>query len=206
MKEKIKICGMTDIDNISKILFLEPDYLGFIFYPKSPRCVVGKLKTELLTIIPDEVKKVGVFVDSSESDVRKTAKAYNLQVLQLHGNESPEMCKNLRAKGYEIIKVFSIESPDDLKATEKYNDVVDYFLFDTKTEQKGGSGKTFSWEMLKGKEFARPYFLSGGISIENIEEAALIGCYGLDLNSRFETEPGVKNFELLREALNKIRQ
>lgn len=201
----IKICGMTDIDNISKILFLEPDFLGFIFYPKSPRYVVGKVKPEMLSIIPDNVKRVGVFVNSSEAEMRQIATTYGLKVIQLHGNEKPTVCKRLREEGFEVIKAFSIESEQDFEKVWEYTEYVDYFLFDTKTPGYGGSGQEFDWQLILRQPIRKPYFLSGGISAENIAAASQTGAAVLDLNSRFETSPGIKDYDKLYEALSSIR-
>lgn len=201
----IKICGMTDIDNISKILFLEPDFLGFIFYPKSPRYVVGKLKPEMLSIIPESVKRVGVFVNSSEAEMRQTASTYGLKVIQLHGEEKPTVCKRLREEGFEVIKAFSIESEQDFEKVWEYTEHVDYFLFDTKTPGYGGSGQEFDWQLILRQPIRKPWFLSGGISNDNIAAAAQTGAAVLDLNSKFETAPGMKDYDKLYEALSSIR-
>lgn len=196
---------MTDIDNISKILFLEPDFLGFIFYPKSPRYVVGKLKPEMLSIIPESVKRVGVFVNSSEAEMRQTASTYGLKVIQLHGEEKPTVCKRLREEGFEVIKAFSIESEQDFEKVWEYTEHVDYFLFDTKTPGYGGSGQEFDWQLILRQPIRKPWFLSGGISNDNIAAAAQTGAAVLDLNSKFETAPGMKDYDKLSDALSSIR-
>lgn len=196
---------MTDIDNISKILFLEPDFLGFIFYPKSPRYVVGKLKPEILSIIPESVKRVGVFVNSTEAEMRQTATTYGLKVIQLHGDEKPTVCKRLREEGFEVIKAFSIESEQDFEKVWEYTEFVDYFLFDTKTPGYGGSGQEFDWQLILRQPIRKPWFLSGGISNDNIAAAAQTGAAVLDLNSKFETAPGIKDYDKLYEALSSIR-
>ena len=203
---KVKICGMTDIDNISRMLFLEPDYLGFIFYPKSPRYVVGKVKPDMLSIIPQRVHRVGVFVNSSENEIRQAASVYGLSTIQLHGNESPELCHALRESGFEVIKAFSIEDEHDFDHIWAYEEHVDYYLFDTKTPKYGGSGVGFDWQLILRQPLRKPWFLSGGINIDNIEMAAQSGAYAIDLNSRFETSPGIKDYDLLHEALLKINK
>ncbi|MCR5695700.1 MAG: phosphoribosylanthranilate isomerase [Marinilabiliaceae bacterium] len=203
---KIKICGLTDIDNLCRILFLEPDYVGFIFYPKSPRYVVGKIKPDMLSIIPSRVHRVGVFVNSTETEIRQTAATYGLQTIQLHGNEKPELCHTLRESGFEVIKAFSIEDEHDFDHIWSYEDYVDYYLFDTKTPNFGGSGKEFDWQLILRQPLRKPWFLSGGISIDNINVAAQSGAYAIDLNSRFELAPGIKDYELLHKALAKIKK
>jgi len=202
---KIKICGMTDIDNISKMLFLEPDYLGFIFYPKSPRYVVGKLKPEMLSIIPESVKRVGVFVNSSEAEMRQVANTYGLKVIQLHGDEKPTVCKRLREEGFEVIKAFSIENEQDFEKVWEYTEYVDYILFDTKTPGYGGSGQEFDWQLILRQPIRKPWILSGGLSTNNIAAAAQTGAAVLDLNSKFEITPGIKDYDKLYEALSSIR-
>lgn len=201
----IKICGMADIDNISKILFLEPDFMGFIFYPKSPRYVVGKLKPEMLSIIPDNVKRVGVFVNSSEAEMRQIAKSYGLKVIQLHGEEKPTVCKRLREEGYEVIKAFSIETEQDFEKVWAYEEFVDYYLFDTKTPGYGGSGQEFDWQLILRQPIRKPWFLSGGICQENIVAASQTGAAVIDLNSKFEVSPGIKDYDKLKESLCLVR-
>ncbi len=196
---------MTDINNISRILFLEPDYLGFIFYPKSPRYVVGKLKPDMLSIIPDDVKRVGVFVNSTEAEMRQMASTYGLRVIQLHGDEKPTVCKRLREEGYEVIKAFSIESAQDFEKVWAYNDYVDYFLFDKKTKNYGGSGQEFDWQLILRQPIRKPWFLSGGIGPDNIVAASQTGAAVLDLNSKFELSPGIKDYDMLRQAISQIK-
>lgn len=203
---KIKICGMTDIDNISRILFLEPDYLGFIFYPKSPRYVVGKLNTDMLSIIPPTVKRTGVFVDNSEYEIRDAIKTYGLQAVQLHGHEKPRLCAQIRDLGVEVIKTFHIEDSHDFEGVWDYTEVVDYYLFDTKTPAYGGSGKPFDWQLVLRQPLRTPWVLSGGLGPDNIAEAAQSGATMLDFNSRFESAPGIKDYDLLETALKKIEK
>lgn len=197
---------MTDIDNISRILFAEPDYMGFIFYPQSPRYVVGKLKPEMLSILPDTVKKAGVFVNASESEVRQYAQQYDLDIVQLHGQETPEQCEALRAAGYEVTKAFSIKSTSDFESVQEYSDVVDYFLFDAKTENYEGTGKSFDWQLLLRQPLRKRWFISGGIGPHNIVQASQTGAWALDLNSCFEVQPGIKDYEKLQAALAQLRK
>lgn len=199
---KIKICGMRDRENILQVKELSPDYLGFIFYPKSPRYVEAIDKSLLNLLGP--IKKTAVFVNAALEEVKTTIKEYHFDVVQLHGNESADFCEEVKKEGVEVIKAFGIHGGFDWKLLEPYLNVVDYFLFDTYTSEHGGSGKTFDWEVLKVYPFEKPYFLSGGIGPENIESALIIQderLYGLDLNSRFEEAPGLKNIELLKTVL-----
>src|SRR5690554_959451 len=201
---KIKVCGMRDLENIIQIKELAPDYLGFIFYPKSPR-YVETLDESLLSLLPP-IKKTAVFVNATLDEVTTIIKQYSFEAIQLHGNEYPDYCSKIKKEGAEIIKAFGIHEMFDWKLLESYLDVVDYFLFDTYTSAHGGSGKMFNWEVLKEYPFEKPYFLSGGIGPENIESALAVQderLYGLDLNSRFELSPGLKNIELLKTVLKK---
>ena len=191
-------------ENITEAAALEPDYMGFIFYPKSLR-YAAKLDPSML---PDNVRRVGVFVNASLSEIESTAKRYGLYSIQLHSSESPETCQALREKGYEIIKAFGIETTDDFKQTVPYEDSCDLFLFDTRTPAHGGSGQRFDWRLLDRYNGKIPFLLSGGISSDNAEEILNIEhpCfYGIDLNSRFEIEAGLKNTGLLERFIKTIR-
>ncbi|MFD2337049.1 phosphoribosylanthranilate isomerase [Pedobacter mendelii] len=194
--------------NIAAIAGLAPDYLGFIFYEKSPR-FISDVSAELIKYIPSEIKTVGVFVDEDLDIVKKKVNLYQLKAVQLHGNESPEYCNDLKSAfvGLEVIKAFGIDEDFDFTALNSYINVVDYFLFDTKTKAHGGSGKIFDWKILINYKLDKPYFLSGGIDlkhatlISNIEDSRL---YALDVNSRFEVEPGVKDVEKIKEFVAKL--
>ncbi len=202
---KIKICGLTDIDNICRLLFLEPDYMGFIFYPKSPRYVEGKLNPDMLSVIPPTVKRSGVFVNATEVEIRNAVKRYGLNAIQLHGNEKPRHCAQLRDMGVEVIKAFHIEDEHDFEDAAAYTEVVDYYLFDTKTPDYGGSGRGFDWQLILRQPLRTPWILSGGIGPDNIIEAAQSGASIIDLNSRFESSPGIKDYDRLREAIDRVR-
>jgi len=202
---QIKICGMRDSDNIKEVLKLSPDYLGFIFYPKSPRYV-----SEYPAIdFPSSVKKVGVFVNASEREIREKIISFGLDVLQLHGDESPELCHILKQSGAEIIKVFRVDENFDFELPRKYEDFVDYFLFDTATKEYGGSGKKFDWRLLKDYNNFRPIFLSGGIGPDDaasIFEIEGLNIKAIDINSCFEIEPALKDIEKLKNFILAIRK
>ena len=201
---KIKVCGMRDADNIQQLFKLPIDYIGFIFYPKSARFIAEKPDVS----IPSSIKKVGVFVNSSKEEITAKIKEFDLQVVQLHGDESPEFCQEIKALGVETFKAFGIDEEFDWATIVTYEGKVDYFLFDTKSKQYGGTGQTFNWKKLKDYPYNTPYWLSGGISLENIEEAANFQdnkLYGLDLNSKFEIEPGLKNIQSLTQAISIIK-
>jgi len=206
----IKVCGLTDPHNIKDVLTLGPQYIGLIFYPKSAR-YIGELDPEYLLTLKN-VKKTGVFVNSSITEVEQMMVKYQLDAIQLHGNESPEFCSELMASmqmteaGVEIIKAFGVDIDFDFQQLEAYLSVVDYFLFDTKTPLHGGSGKAFDWHILDRYSYDKPFFLSGGIGPDNFKHAYQIEderLYALDLNSRFESSPGFKNISLLQQVLEK---
>jgi phosphoribosylanthranilate isomerase len=191
---RIKICGMKFPENILEVGPLLPDYLGFIFWKKSSRYFDGEIP-----ILPKSIKKVGVFVDESFEIVVSKIEKHNLYCIQLHGSESVEYCKKLKEIPIEIIKVFSIKDKFDFAILKEFEGVCDYFLFDTKGKLPGGNGVTFDWNLLKKYPSNKPFFLSGGIGIEEIKllKEMNLPIYGIDVNSKFETEPGLKNIELL---------
>ncbi|MDR1783418.1 MAG: phosphoribosylanthranilate isomerase [Dysgonamonadaceae bacterium] len=203
---KIKVCGMKNPENIRQLVALPIDMLGLIFYEKSPR-FAGNLDPEVLNIVPENIKKVGVFVNTSKDYILETAKKYGLDILQLHGTESPEFCEELRENGYIIIKAFSIADANDLNKCKKYTYSCDYFLFDTKTPLFGGSGQRFDWQILREYKLPKPYFLSGGIGEEELKIFTkssgedFVLPFALDLNSRFELDHGLKDIEMLRKNL-----
>ncbi len=200
---------MRDSENISSLLDLKPDFIGFIFYDKSKRFVADFPEVE----IPSEIKKVGVFVNEKLDEVLKKVNDYQLDYVQLHGNETPEFCRNLRhsklvseSHNLGIIKAFSLGDEFVFGKTLPYQDDCDYLLFDTKGKDYGGTGLKFNWNILKNYKGKTPYFLSGGIGLEDTNrlrsfsrtpEANL--CVAVDVNSRFETRPGNKNIEKLNE-------
>lgn len=196
---------MTDIDNISRILFLEPDYIGFNFSTHSPRYVVGKLKPEMLSIIPSTIKKVGVFIDSSENEIRQYASTYDLSTIQLHGNESPELCMALKNAGFEVIKTFIIEKEHDFEHVWKYYDCADYFLFDVKQNDASDPDIYLNWQIILRQPIRKPWFLAGGLNPNNVVAASQTGAAGIDFNSRFESELGIKDYNLIHDALKIIR-
>ena len=210
MKEvKLKVCGMTLAANIAAVASLRPDYMGFIFYDQSPRMITD-VSAELIKYIPAEIKSVGVFVDEDLAVVKKKVQDYQLKAVQLHGRESIAYCEDLKNSfsGLEVIKAFGVDEHFDFTVLTGYQEVTDYFLFDTKTKAHGGSGKTFDWKMLEHYTLNKPYFLSGGIDLEHaaaiakIEDARL---HALDINSRFEVEPGIKDAEKIREFIIAVK-
>ncbi|MEO9571295.1 MAG: phosphoribosylanthranilate isomerase [Polaribacter sp.] len=223
---KLKVCGMKYVENIQQVAELQPDYLGFIFYEKSKRNFEG--------IIPDfsnSIKKTGVFVNEYIEIVISLVEEYRLDAIQLHGDESVDYVINLKKQlaenralfieenktikkkknqhyisknEVEIIKVFGIKNEFNFDVLKPYLEVVDYFLFDTKGKERGGNGTKFDWSVLEKYPFEKPFFLSGGIGLEDVEEVKKImrsnlPIYVLDVNSKFESKPGVKKIEELKE-------
>ena len=195
---KLKICGMKM--NIGEVAALRPDYLGFIFWEGSARFFEGEIPQ-----IPPEVKKVGVFVDEELERVMARIEKYDLDAVQLHGQESPQYCEAIKSRSkVEIIKVFSIKGEFDFKILEPYEPVCDFYLFDTKGKLPGGNGYAFDWNLLGCYSSNKPYFLSGGIGLQEadslkkfMERPESEYCHAVDVNSRFEIEAGLKNIEAL---------
>ncbi|MGN6397986.1 MAG: phosphoribosylanthranilate isomerase [Mucilaginibacter sp.] len=204
---KIKVCGMRDAENIKALAALAPDYMGFIFYKHSPR-FADELPMDVLSGLPATINKVAVFVNEDAGTIRKVIGKYDFDFVQLHGNESPAFCKSLKDEAI-VIKAFGIDKDLDFKQLEKYKNKADLFLFDTKTSAHGGSGLTFDWNILDKYEMETPFFLSGGLSPVNIEEVKNIthpAFYGIDLNSKFETSPGLKDIRQLEKTFSTIKQ
>ncbi len=205
--------------NTAEVAALQPDYLGFIFWEPSSRFFDVEIPE-----LPDHIQKVGVFVDASVEEIINKIKKYDLQAVQLHGEESPELCDELRVRSnkirarlntvetshvgkyLKIIKVFSIKHDFDFNLLKAYEAACDYYLFDTKGKLPGGNGYAFDWRVLENYPSTKPYFLSGGIGLEDVEavkefmkrpEAEY--CYAIDVNSRFEVEPGLKDVEGLKQ-------
>ena len=202
---KIKVCGMRDGQNIREVESLHPDMMGFMFWPGSKRYVSRK---------PDylpQVSRVGVFVNPEPADVVAKVREYGLNRIQLHGTESAELCRTIhQAIGLPITKAISIASATDFDACRAYEQEpsVDLFLFDTKCSGWGGSGQSFDWSLLDSYQGSKPFLLAGGIGPGMEESIAGIKhphFYGIDLNSRFETEPAVKEINKLSLFINNIR-
>jgi phosphoribosylanthranilate isomerase len=208
MDVKIKVCGMKYASNINSVAVLQPDFMGFIFYPKSKRFVGLDFDRSDLSSLNPSINKVAVFVNAYLNEVTEFSNIYGIKFVQLHGDETPEFCSDLRKNNFKVIKAFGVDEEFDFSTLEAYQESVDYFLFDTKTPEHGGSGKTFNWQVLDKYQLDIPFFLSGGLSLANISEVQSIHhpqLFGVDLNSKFEEEPGVKNTELLAEAFKNIR-
>ena len=218
----IKVCGMCDSENIRQVAELGIDWIGLIFWEKSPRHVT--MIPSHAGIIPDRAalpktgshapRRVGVFVDEMAQNIITRAVNFQLDYIQLHGHESPTLIRNLRATlnpdirpGIKFIKAISVSEQKDLDACQQYEDCIDYFLFDTKSSNMGGSGRQFDWGILRSYQGTKPFLLSGGIGPDDAEAIRRFDhprFAGIDLNSRFETEPGLKDVEKIRSFIDEI--
>jgi phosphoribosylanthranilate isomerase len=204
----LKVCGMREKDNILQLVQLPVDYIGFIFHPQSPRYVGENIHKSIIDLIPDTIKKVGVFVNRPVKEVLRIAKENQLQCIQLHGNEIPDYCNAIKEEGFTVIKAFKAVPELLTCETANYRFAADYFLFDSPTPNFGGSGQKFDWQILMQQKLYLPFFLSGGISLDDIEDIKNLeipGLFALDINSRFEITPGLKDVEKIKnfiEALN----
>ena len=210
---KLKVCGLTKINQIQELISLNTDFLGFIFYEKSPRFVLNHLSLEEISEINHQ-GKVGVFVNETVEKISEISEKAKLNFIQLHGDEDEEFVKKLRlslSKNIKIIKVIRIgnQSFDELQKTiNQQPSTVNYLLFDTDSKTFGGTGKTFDWQILNEIEIPIPYFLSDGISLENIHQLSTINQQplALDINSKFETEPGSKDLEKIKNFTQIVKK
>lgn len=198
----IKVCGITELKQLQQLDGLDIDFAGMIFYKESPRYVGGKLNPKDVKKADFDLKKTGVFVNPEMIDVLDAIDEYGLEVVQLHGDETPEMCEDLSSE-VEVIKAFRIKGDEDIdKLVAPYDAVCDYYLFDTGglKESFGGTGQQFDWSILAKAKIEKPFFLSGGIGVE--DAARVKGfkhpdLFGVDINSKFEVSPGVKDMKLV---------
>jgi phosphoribosylanthranilate isomerase len=206
---KIKVCGMKNEASIAEVASLLPDFMGFIFWEKSPRHFDG-----ILPELPQSIRKVGVFVDASEAEIFGKIAKYDLDLVQLHGKESVEFvskfksnAENEMAKDLKVIKAFSVDENFDFGILKGYEPACDYFLFDTKGKNPGGNGRAFDWQLLQKYSGKKPIFLSGGIAPESaraLQELDL-PIFAIDINSRFETGPGIKNASAIARFTKELK-
>ena len=205
----VKVCGMRDAAALAAVAALGPDFLGFIFAPKSPRFVGEALAPEQVQALPPAVWKVGVFVNETTENILATAQRFGLAAVQLHGHETPAQCEELNEAGLLVMKAFSVGKAVDFDALLPYVPYCDFFLFDTKGAAPGGNGAIFDWNLLQTYNLPVPYFLAGGLGLEHAAELAALrlpGLAGVDLNSSFETAPGVKDAGRLEQMLEALRK
>ena len=210
---KLKVCGLTQLPQIQELISLNIDFLGFIFYEKSPRYVLDHLNLKQISEIKHQ-GKVGVFVNESVEKIIENSEKANLNLIQLHGDEDEDFIIQLKkklSKDIEIIKVIKVSNFEnlqvDLQKISNLESRISNLLFDTDSNTFGGTGKTFDWNILNHLEIPKPYFLSGGISLENIHQLSTINQqpFALDINSKFETEPGVKDVEKIKKLLKIVQ-
>ena len=206
---KIKVCGIVDPVNAMEIAKTSPDFMGFIFYPGSKRYVGNSPERSLFRNIPSEILKAGVFVDEEPAMIIEAVKRYGLNLVQLHGNESAEYCYSLHKDGLTIIKAFEISNSFNFITLNKYSESCEFFLFDTKTGSKGGSGSKFDWTKIYEYHLGKPFFLSGGIGPEDaslVKQVNHKGLFGVDINSKFEIRPGIKDRKKIGAFINEIKR
>lgn len=199
---------MRDPVNIAKVVTTNPDFIGFIFYPKSKRFIGFELLPEVLAVVPASVKKVGVFVNETPEKILEVSARWKLDAIQLHGEESSEFCVKLQHGGLMVIKSFSVDESFDFAALEDYRESCDFFLFDTKGKLPGGTGQKFNWHLLNKYQLDHPFFLSGGIGPDDLNEIKEFShplLCGIDINSGFEINPALKDVKKIRQFISKIR-
>lgn len=200
----IKVCGLTDGRNIREVEESGADLFGFIFHNNSPRCV-----REVPSHLPPGASRVGVFVDRDESAILASAREFGLGNIQLHGSESPGLCLRLRDRGFRVIKAFGVGQEGLTGKWQEYTGCCDMFLFDTMTASAGGSGRSFDWNALDTYTGETPFLLSGGIgpeSAERLKNFRHTRLAGYDLNSRFETAPGIKDAQAIGKFIKSLEQ
>lgn len=204
---KVKICGITKLEDAQKACEFGADLIGFILFQGSPRKMHRFDVQSIVGGLPKEISKVGLFMDQGLDRVESTALLCRLDTVQLHGKESPRYCAKLK-KRFKIIKSFKVSDEKSIKNVEKYEKVADYYLFDTYVKgAPGGTGKTFNWNILAGKRFKKPIFLAGGLTPQNVGEAVKkIAPYAVDVASGVETSPGKKDHKLLKEFIQNAKK
>ncbi len=207
---KIKVCGVTQIEQLKQLDELGIDYAGLIFYERSPRYVLNKLRSEAVHKLELKIQKVGVFVNTSEEDIMTQIELYGLDIVQLHGDETPAFCKHI-SNAVSVIKAFRITKNNEQNIDwmiKPYEDVCDYYLFDTNRKGAyGGTGEKFDWEILKNNKIYKPFFLSGCIGLNDIDKIKMFHhpfFYALDVNSKVEVSEGIKNIQAITELVNQL--
>lgn len=204
----IKVCGMREPDNVARVAALTPMLMGFIFHPASPRHAAG-IDPDVIASLPPFVHPVAVTVNASADELDRLASTYGFNIFQLHGEESPQMCSDLRRKGYTVLKAMQLHDKASLSALDPYHGCVDAFVLDTRCDTRGGSGRKFDWSILDNYNPLTPYLLSGGIGPDDTDAviaAMRPGMAGIDINSRFESSPAVKDINSLTRFIISLRQ
>ncbi|HNP22781.1 MAG TPA: phosphoribosylanthranilate isomerase [Panacibacter sp.] len=209
---RIKVCGMTKPEQVKQLDEMGVEFAGFIFYPKSPRYVFRNMPSEEIKKIRGKINKVGVFVNTDPDEILRTVDACGLYLVQLHGDESPRVCERI-ANYVSVIKAFRLSDDDNIQwKIREYYDAVDMFMFDTEGVGYGGTGKKFNWQLLKEENIRKPFFLSGGITPadgENLNafqnEPVAKDLFAIDINSKFEVVPGVKDMEKIKNFVTQVK-
>ena len=206
---KIKVCGLRDPGNIELVCRLNPDFVGYIFYPRSKRYVGARPDPAIFRIPAKPVRKVGVFVNEEITVVRRKFEEYGLDMVQLHGSEPPEYCRDLSFSGVPVIRALTPGRIALQAQIAAYAEIAGHFLFDRGGKEFGGTGNKFNWDLLRTYSVPVPFILSGGIAPEDVSRIGKLDhkwLYGVDLNSRFESAPGIKKVDLLKHFIAGIRQ
>ena len=209
---RIKVCGMTDMDQVQQLDEMGVEFCGFIFYPKSPRYLFKHVPASIVKKTKGHINKVGVFVNAETDEILRVVDDCGLYLVQLHGDETPRQCERI-SEYITTVKAFRISEQDNiLWKIKDYKDVVDMFLFDTEGVGYGGTGKKFNWQMLKGLNIRKPFFLSGGIQpddMDNLKDFAADpvakDLFSIDINSKFELSPGIKDMEKVKNFVTKLK-
>jgi phosphoribosylanthranilate isomerase len=204
----IKVCGITQFKQLQQLDALNIDYAGLIFYKDSPRYMGDKITGKQIKDADFDIKKVGVFVNPGYSELLDAIDEYGLDIVQLHGNETPEMCEELNGE-VEVIKAFRIAGDDSINIDEMvmlYDAACDFYLFDTAglKESFGGTGQQFDWSILKKAKIEKPFFLSGGIGPDDAQKVKAFkhpDFFAIDVNSKFEMAPGIKDMAAILKFL-----
>ena len=202
---KLKVCGMREKGNIEAVAALGPDYMGFLFYPQSPRYVGEHF---VMPELNERTQRVGVFVNATTESIRAEVEKHGLSAVQLHGSEPVEQCAELKAHNVLVIKVFSVDNAFDFSRTKNYRGAVDFFLFDTKGKYHGGNARTFDWQLLNNYDQSIPFFLSGGIGpaeVEQLNDLKHMNIHAIDINSGVELSPALKNVNAIRQVQTQLR-
>ncbi|MCC9135301.1 phosphoribosylanthranilate isomerase [Pontibacter silvestris] len=200
---KVKVCGMREPGNIQEIAAMQPDYFGFIFFQGSKRYAAEHIDQHFISGLPGSIKKVGVFVNEGVEEIKRLTHTYGFDLVQLHGRETPLQCKELKDSGLQVVKAFSVDESFDFHNILPYESSCNFFLFDTRGKNYGGNGVTFDWKLLQNYTSDIPYFLSGGLNLENIRgiNNLKLKPFAIDVNSGFELEPGLKDVQAIKELL-----
>jgi len=204
----IKVCGMRDESNIKDLVKVNPDYIGFIFYPGSKRFIGEDFNLKILDYIPDSISKVGVFVNAGREYILEKSRLFGLALIQLHGDESAGFCRELFDTGFSVIKAFYVNEEFNFETINPFKPFCKYFLFDTKCSTFGGSSKKFNWDILRVYDNEKPVFLSGGIGGEDaglIKQLDFLNIHAIDINSRFEKKPGLKDISKIRKFIKEFK-